>query len=104
VSAQPGDAVYYSIAGTLGGFNVSNLTVTKYLGAIKTVTEGSVTVQYDDATVSAPPTGSFIFFQKDKKVNMSSILGYYAQVDFTNDSKEKAEIFSVGAGVVESSK
>jgi hypothetical protein len=35
---------------------------------------------------------------------MPSILGYYMQVDFVNDSKEKAELFSVGSEVSESSK
>ena len=47
---------------------------------------------------------SFIMFSKDNKVNLSSMLGYYASVTFKNDSKEKAELFSVGSEVSESSK
>ncbi len=47
---------------------------------------------------------SFIMFSKDNKVNLSSILGYYASVTFKNDSKEKAELFNIGASVFESSK
>jgi hypothetical protein len=104
VSAQIGDLVYYSIPSTLGGFNTSSITTTFTLGVITAVTTTSITVEYDDTLASLPPTGSFIFFQKDKTVNMSSILGYYAQVDFVNDSKEKAELFSVGSEVSESSK
>ena len=104
VSAQIGDLVYYSMPSTSGGFNTGSTTTTFTLGVIIAVTTTSITVEYDDAVVSPPPTGSFIFFQKDKTVNMSSILGYYAQVDFENDSKEKAELFSVGSEVSESSK
>jgi hypothetical protein len=47
---------------------------------------------------------SFIMFSKDNKVNLSSVLGYYASVTFKNDSTEKAELFNVGADVFESSK
>tara|TARA_B110000211_G_scaffold31460_1_gene31917 strand:+ start:2672 stop:3028 length:357 start_codon:yes stop_codon:yes gene_type:complete len=104
VSAQLGDLVYYSIPSTSGGFNTSSIPVTFAFGVIIAITTTFITVEYEDATVSPPPTGSFIFFQKDKKVNMSSILGYYMQVDFVNDSKEKAELFSVGSEVSESSK
>ena len=48
--------------------------------------------------------GSFIMFSKDNKVNMSSMLGYYASIEYRNDSLEKAELFKVGADVFESSK
>lgn len=48
--------------------------------------------------------GSFIMFTKDNKVNMSSLLGYYASVEFRNSSNEKAELFSVGTSFFESSK
>ena len=48
--------------------------------------------------------GSFIMFSKDNKVNMSSLLGYYASVEFKNSSREKAELFNVGTSFFESSK
>ena len=51
-----------------------------------------------------PPNGAFIMFSKDNKVNLSSILGYYASIKLVNDSKEKAELFSVGADMFISSK
>ena len=47
---------------------------------------------------------SFIMFSKDNKVNLSSAAGYYASATFKNDSKDKAELFNVGADVFESSK
>jgi hypothetical protein len=48
--------------------------------------------------------GSFIMFSKDNKVNMANMLGYYASVEFKNDSTEKAELFAASAEVHESSK
>ena len=56
------------------------------------------------STTPPPTPGSFIMFSKDNKVNLSSLLGYYAEVEFRNNSKTKAELFSVGADVFESSK
>ena len=55
-------------------------------------------------TTTCTGTGSFIMFSKDNKVNLSSVLGYYASATFRNDSTEKAELFNVGADIFESSK
>ena len=55
-------------------------------------------------TTNCVGTGSFIMFTKDNKVNMSSLLGYYAAVEFKNSSGEKAELFNVGTSFFESSK
>jgi hypothetical protein len=35
---------------------------------------------------------------------MSSLLGYYAEVEFVNTSDSEAEIFAVNSEIVESSK
>jgi len=105
VSAQVGDTAYYSFnPNTIGGFDTVVLPDTVQLGEIIAVTLTSITVEFDDAIVDAPPTGAFISFVKDKKINTSSLVGYYAQVDFENDSKNKVELFSVGSEVSESSK
>ena len=45
-----------------------------------------------------------ISFAKDKTVNTSSLLGYYASVKFVNNSQEKIELFSIGSEIQESSK
>ena len=37
----------------------------------------------------------FILFSKDNKANLSSILGYYAEVKLVNNSTTQAEPFSV---------
>ena len=49
-------------------------------------------------------TTMFFLIGKDNRVNANSLLGYYADVRFVNDSREKIELFSVGSEVSESSK
>tara|TARA_R110000737_G_C14276912_1_gene431524 strand:+ start:57 stop:416 length:360 start_codon:yes stop_codon:yes gene_type:complete len=105
VSAQVGDTAYYSFnPNTIGGFDTVILPDTVQLGEIIAVTLTSITVEFDDAIVNAPPTGAFISFVKDKKINTSSLLGYYADIKFVNNSKGKVELFSVGSEIAESSK
>ena len=49
--------------------------------------------------------GSYISFAKNKIVNTSSLLGYYAEMIFINeDNEKKVELFSVGSEIEESSK
>ena len=108
VSAQVGDIVFFTInnnnVGALGGFNALDVNATNVLGPIVSISGGNVAVEYDNSIVTALPTqGDFISFVKDKRVNTSSLLGYYASVNFVNDSDGKVELFSVGADVSESS-
>jgi len=49
-------------------------------------------------------TGVFVLFSKDNKANLSSILGYYAEVKLVNNSTTQAELFAVGMDMFESSK
>ena len=51
-----------------------------------------------------PELGDFIMFSKDNKVNLSSLSGYYSSIKLRNNSKDEAEMFSVGTDFVESSK
>lgn len=51
-----------------------------------------------------PEINDFIMFSKDNAANMTSILGYYAEVEMINDSTEKAKLFAVSTDVSESSK
>ena len=65
---------------------------------------GTQTSIIADMDPIAPQPSGFIFFSKDNKANLSSILGYYAEVEFRNSSQEEGELFSVGCEVFESSK
>jgi hypothetical protein len=46
----------------------------------------------------------YTFFYKDNKANLSSILGYYAEITLTNNSTVLSELHSVACDVFESSK
>lgn len=108
-SVQVGDIIYYTPTAPQGGFDQGALVNTIMLGPvidIKILANGTVEVlvEYNDTVTSLPTGKPFISFAKDKRVNTSSMLGYYANVNFVNDSVGKVELFSVGSEVSESSK
>ena len=51
-----------------------------------------------------PTTSDYFFFSKDNGINLTSITGYYAEVEFKNNSTEKAELFATSCDITESSK
>ena len=117
VSVQVGDYAYYvntvnsaqSGQGTLFSINSNNL---QEIGRITHVfnENNSIVCQFDCTqvpdTCSAhiPDQDQFIMFLKDNATNVSSILGYYAEVDIRNNSSEKAKLFAVSTEISESSK
>jgi len=110
VSAQVGDIMYYTQTSLQAGFNQGNLSNTYMLGPILDIVprgDGTmnITIEYDSALHTISELGSAFFsFAKDKRVNTTSLLGYYASVNFVNNSDAKIELFSVGSEVSESSK
>jgi len=108
VSAQVGDIIYYTDTSLIGGINQGEISDTTMLGPIVSITpvdDGTVNVvfQFDNA-YSLPEKEDFLSFAKDKKINTTSLLGYYASVNFKNNSTGKIELFSIGSEVSESSK
>jgi len=108
-SAQPGDTAYYTPTTYQGGsrqasFDYAGMTK---MGPIVSITRtaggGSMVVDLD-SNQQAPTANDFIFFSKDNMANMSSILGYYAEVKFVNKSNSKIELFQIGTDIFESSK
>ena len=122
VSVQVGDIAYFANTNAVGTPNVWAAGTTPHWQADQDdiIIIGRIEViQQWDGTQSViscemplnilniygiPPNGAFIMFSKDNKVNLSSVLGYYASATFRNDSTEKAELFNVGADIFESSK
>jgi len=114
-SLQTGDLVYYSPTTNVANPNInsaSTSTMVKF-GVVNSIIlePPSINVFYDDdpgntgtATVFPPAMNDYIMFEKDKQVNSSSLIGYYADVKLLNDSKERAELFTLGTQVSESSK
>jgi len=119
-SLQIGDIVYYSTWGFNSSSNiptnqtVSTITTSSIVkfGTVISITpyDASVTPSFSsievshDVAISPPLVGYFIMFEKDKKVNSSSLIGYFAEVKLMNYSTKKIELFSLAAGVSESSK
>ena len=110
-SAQVDDIVYYSTNGSLtGGFDQTATSNTFLLGRIISISGGNIVVEYDDVLNPqvTPPNSilntAYISFAKDKNVNTTSLVGYYASVNFVNNSRDKVELFSVGSEISESSK
>ena len=90
-SLQIGDAVYYSSINPVGssGFTASSSHIT-FIGTV--------------TSIDLSQSKVFIMFGKNKAVNSSSLIGYYADVKFVNNRTDKVELFSVGSEVSESSK
>ena len=51
----------------------------------------------------SPSINDFVFFVKNK-INITSLLGYFAKMQFKNDDRDRAELFAVSTEISESSK
>jgi len=121
-----GDSAFYTSSTPIGGFSIAGSIVFQF-GVILSINSTTNTVdilwdgKWDDGApanvnanppttmpvvwvVAPPTTNDFIVFAKDNTVNTSSLVGYYAEVEFVNRATDKAELFSVGSEVFESSK
>lgn len=123
-SLQVGDKVYYSpIAAPAGGSQFQNIASNQSANIIKfgivvelfphgnalaapPIPPNSIVVVYDAGSGVVPPQlNDYIMFGKDKEVNSSSLIGYYAEVTFKNSAATgEIELFSIGSEVSESSK
>jgi len=115
VSAQVGDSVYYILPNANGEFdwaNISNIVNIGYpISEIINIPDSSqymINIEFPDPApnMNMPPTNPtpFIMFGKDNSVNVSGLTGYFAEVEFKNNSNKKVELFAVGASISESSK
>jgi len=106
VSCQVGDTAYYVDTTADGGFTKNSAAVVE-IGQIRQITNGQSTSPQVICETTAPGslngTTKFILFSKDNKANLSSILGYYADIKMVNDSTTEAELFSTAVEVFSSS-
>lgn len=91
-SLQIGDIIYYDDNGTI-----------KRIGPVDTISTSSIVCTIDGDATGLTST-SFIFFGKDNQINTSGIIGYYAEVNFKNESTSEAELFAVNSEIFLSSK
>ena len=99
VSVQVGDIAYFSNINSVGGFDTNTSLVE--IGVVVGVGSNSITCE---VTGTQPAQGDFIMFAKDRRVNMSSLLGYYVEFKILNSSTEKAEMYSIAVDATPSSK
>ena len=50
-----------------------------------------------------PAADDYIFFSKDRRANISGVVGYFAETKYVNDSKNKTEMFATAIDYAESS-
>ena len=92
-SLQIGDTLYFQ----------ANNILTK-LGVVSVVNRGASKVTVQAFENSPPANGDFVLFAKNSVISTSSLLGYYADVKFENNSTDKIELFSIGSEISQSSK
>ena len=110
VSCQVGDTAYYVETAASGGFNINADPVVE-IGQIRQLTrwngsQSSIICHNEDTipgNISNSPA-KFILFSKDNKANLTSILGYHANIKFVNNSLIEYELCGIGVEAVESSK
>ena len=100
-SLQIGDVAYHVGPYTLVNGVTSTVNSPELIGEITGITGSSITIDNPFITTFQ---GYFIMFQKDRSVNNTSLLGYYAEVKLSNNSTEKAELFALNSGIAASSK
>lgn len=119
-SLQPTDTMYGALVADgvdQVGINFPEAVTNQQPQRIGTVmavdrTNNTVNVDMSDGVFAPGPLninlvpGSqfFFFFSKNRAVNSSGLLGYYAEVEFRNESRKKAEIFATATEYVPSSK
>ena len=112
-SLQIGDMAYFVTPTPSGGFDTSiNPSTGEYeaptlIGSIETITGTSIDVDETIQVVTPfllPGPDDFIMFAKDSEVNLSGLVGYYAEVYIKNNSRDRAEMYCIASEVTPSSK
>lgn len=95
---QVGDTAYY--------LDISTQTEIE-MGPITSIIDGPptwVVIINAGTGVPAPATEDFIYYAKDPAATIGQLKGYYAEIQFINNTTNYAELYSVGTEVFESSK
>jgi hypothetical protein len=104
VSCEIGDTIYYCVTTSTGVHtSVNHHNNIFALGQAISVSTYVIVVD-TGASTSIPTVDDFIMFSKDNAANLTSIVGYYAEVKMINDSNKEAELFHVSTEIFESSK
>ena len=117
-SLQIGDMIYFQTPTTLGGFD-QQLNAPIFVGPVVDIFNAvgvsissqdwnppmfSMEVDNINPGGTVPSANDFIMFNKECSINMSGLVGYFAEVKIKNNSREKAEIFCLSSEITQSSK
>jgi len=102
VSVQVGDIIYYAAADTVNMHDELTSNITEF-GTVSSINGNNIDVLHFP-TVPPPELTDFIMFAKNRSVNMSSLLGYFAEFRISNNSTSKSEMYSLSVDITESSK
>jgi hypothetical protein len=100
VSCQVGDTAYYVDTGSDGGFTTNGNNNVVEIGQIRQITNGQTNSPVVICETILPFAGNndvskYVLFSKDNKANLSTLLGYHANVKMVNTSTVEAELFAV---------
>jgi len=117
-SLQIGDMIYFQTPTPLGGFDQQpNAPI--FVGPVVDIFNAvgvsissqdwnppMFSMEVDDINPGGtiPSVNDFIMFNKECSINMSGLVGYFAEVKIKNNSREKAEIFCLSSEITQSSK
>ena len=110
VSLQTGDILYFTDTTTDPPVNpwVLAIGITYQLGPVMAINSiddftHEILCSVDPDNVTLPQVNDYLMFAKDNRANMSDVVGYYAEVTFTYNSFDNAELYAVSSDVTESS-
>jgi hypothetical protein len=118
VSLQVGDMIYardtlqlpnpINLQGGQTGVDTDATHLVGVLRQINSLGNDLWTLEVDETAVPGgnpytPLAGDFLMFSKYDQ-SAGDLIGYYAKVSFANNSREHAEIFSVGSEIIINSK
>jgi hypothetical protein len=108
-SLQVGDMIYAVTTSSTAPEDLQGVSTTginQLVGILRRITVVGTTIVFDvedNANSYIPGHGDFIMFSKYDQTD-GDVNGYYAEAKFENDSKVKAELFSVSSEVIINSK
>tara|TARA_R100001015_G_C4589852_1_gene145454 strand:+ start:700 stop:1083 length:384 start_codon:yes stop_codon:yes gene_type:complete len=114
-SVQVGDNVWYVNTTNVGNYDTASVKNNDFvlLGTIVSISSPlrKPVLEIDIAGFDTPDDlgfvldeTTFIMFSKNNQVNSSALKGYYAELNFVNNSNKKIELFAVSSEINQTSK
>lgn len=105
-SAQVGDDLYFVNVNSFGESTgaVNELGPITEIGDNFVVIDGPAPAGFTLVEIESGSISPLFMFRKNNQANVSTLVGYFADVTMTGDSDSRLELFNVGSEVFVSSK